>query len=317
MKTLKSIFVILTLVLFSSCDKKETLVDKIMDTTNYEGGALRTIQLVNSDIALGNLTSKFEVVVEVQDVNNGANTTKIQVYSSFTDNTPVNGSNTKAETLITEIPASAFYAGVRELPYARVSVPLSELLSKLNLTSAQYLGGDRFTIRLAQVLNDGRVLTNTNSNSNVVGGVYFSSPFSYNANVVCPITESLAGTHSYVSTNMKRGSAGTPCGGTVSGTVTWANTATAGVYTNTDYSFGQFGACWNDNPATSAAMRVTWVCKSLNASGADQFGDTYTFTITSCVGPTLTLNWVNTYNDSGTTVITRQGGLNWPTVLQQ
>ncbi len=299
----------------NSCDEKETLYDQVIDGTNQNGGALRTIQVVNTDIALGSTTAKVEVVVEVQDRNNGRNTSKIQVYSNFADNTPSNGSNPKTEILIKEIPASDFYAGTRELPFARISVPITELLQKLNLTTAQYLGGDRFVIRLAQVLNDGRVLTNSNSSSNILGGAYFSSPFIYNANVVCPITESLAGTHSYVSSNMKRGAAGTPCGGTVSGTITWGATATPGVYTNTDYSFGQFGACWGDSPATNTAMRINWVCKTLNASGTDQYGDSYTFTIVSCVGPTLTINWVNTYNDSGTTVITRAGGANWPTIL--
>jgi hypothetical protein len=45
-------------------------------------------------------------------------------------------------------------------------------------------------------------------------------------------------------------------------------------------------------------------------SGTDQYGDSYTYTITSA-GPTITLDWRSTYNDSGTT-ITRQGGANWP-----
>jgi hypothetical protein len=36
-----------------------------------------------------------------------------------------------------------------------------------------------------------------------------------------------------------------------------------------------------------------------------------TFYTTSAAGPTITLDWRSTYNDSGTTTITRQGGA-WP-----
>jgi hypothetical protein len=54
----------------------------------------------------------------------------------------------------------------------------------------------------------------------------------YNANVVCPITESLAGTHTFVTSNMK--AAGVACGTTVTGSVVFGATATPGVYTISD-----------------------------------------------------------------------------------
>jgi hypothetical protein len=90
-------------------------------------------------------------------------------------------------------------------------------------TQTQYSGGDQFLL-LSYIMKDGRVFTNTNSNANVVGGIYMRSPFKYTLNVVCPITESLAGAHTYVTTKK----AGT--GGGVSGllwngrgTVTWTD----------------------------------------------------------------------------------------------
>jgi hypothetical protein len=62
-----------------------------------------------------------------------------------------------------------------------------------------------------------------------------------------PITESLAGAHTYVTTNMKAGTgggvSGASCGGTVEGTVTWTDTAAAGF--TLDLGFGQFSStCW-------------------------------------------------------------------------
>jgi hypothetical protein len=72
-----------------------------------------------------------------------------------------------------------------------------------------------------------------------------------------------------------------------------------------------FGSsCYGDNPAFSASSKWLGFVTTV-ASGTDQYGDSYTYTITSA-GPTITLNWRSTYNDSGTTTITRQGGANWP-----
>jgi hypothetical protein len=83
----------------------------------------------------------------------------------------------------------------------------------------------------------------------------------YNANVVCPITESLAGTHTFVTSNMK--AAGVACGTTVTGSVVFGATA-PGVYTISDLSLGMFGSsCYGDNPAFSASSRVTWFCNNL------------------------------------------------------
>jgi hypothetical protein len=315
-KIINSLSVLILAVSLFSCSEGDNPIDYVLENTVVGGGTLRTIKVDNPSIALGDANAKFQVTLEVQDKNNGQDTDKIDVYVSFKDNSASNGSNTKAETLLKSIPSTAFTTGARELPYAIVSVTIAELKTKLGLTDLQYTGADQFVIRLVQVMKDGRTFTRANSNANVIGGAYFASPFQYNANVVCPITENLAGTHTYVSSNMKAGTAGTPCGTTVTGTVTFGATATPGVYTISDLSFGQFGsACWGDNPAFSSTARVTWFCNNLVASGTDQYGDSYTFTITAAAGNKITLNWRSTYNDSGTTVITRQGGANWPTVF--
>lgn len=320
-KLINSVSLLLIALALFSCSEGDNTIDTVFNNTVIGGGTLRTIPPITSPtIALGDPNAKFEVTVEVQDAKNGTDTEKIDVYASFKDNFVADGNNTKAEVLIKTIAASEFTAGTRELPFAKVIVTAAELKSKLVLTDTQYTGGDQFVIRLSQVMKDGRVFTNTNANANVLGGAYFSSPFRYNANVVCPITENLAGSHTYVTTNMKAGAgagvSGASCGGTVTGTVIWTATATAGVFSTTDLGFGQFGSsCWGDNPATSAGARITWFCSNLVASGTDQYGDSYTYKITAASGNKITIEWRNTYGDAGTTVITRQGGANWPTIF--
>lgn len=315
-KIIISLCVLLSSTLFFSCSEGDNPIDYVLENTQNGGGNLRTIKVDNPSIAIGDANAKFQVNLEVQDANDGQNTERIDIYVRFIDNSAGNGSNPKTEVLLKSIPASAFTAGTRELPFVTVSVTIAELKTKFALTDSQYTGGDIFVIRLAQVLKDGRIFTRANSNSNIVGGAYFASPFQYNANVVCPITESLAGTHTFVTTNMK--AAGDACGTSVSGSVVFGATATPGVYTISDLSFGMFGSsCYGDNPAFSAGSRVTWFCSNLIASGTDQYGDSYTYTIVAASGPTITINWRSTYNDSGTTVLTRQGGANWPTAFMR
>jgi hypothetical protein len=138
--------------------------------------------------------------------------------------------------------------------------------------------------------------------------VALRSPFKYTLNVVCPITESLA--HTYVTNEGRiwRRGIQEPVVEPLP-ELLHLGTATPGVYTTTDLGFGQFGStCWGDSPATSAGARVRWFCNNLVTGGGDQYGDTYT-TITAASGSKITIAWISTYGDAGTTVITRAGGI--------
>jgi hypothetical protein len=72
-----------------------------------------------------------------------------------------------------------------------------------------------------------------------------------------------------------------------------------------------------DKAFKTGSSKITWFCNNLVAGGTDQYGDSYTYRITAASGNSITINWVNTYNDSGTTVLTRQGGANWPTIFNR
>ena len=304
------LFVVLSLF---ACSEGDKVIDQVLSGTEIGGGVLRTLTISSPTIALGNASSKFAAVVEIQDVNKSLDTDKIDIYVRFKDNNLADGNNTKAEVLLKTIPSTSFTPGTREFLTASIEVTLTELKSKLAITDAQYTGGDQFIVRLAQVMKDGKVFTSTNTAGTVKGSAFFSSPFEYNANVVCPITESLAGTHTYVTNNMKAGGATLP--GTVTGSVVFTETSTAGVYTPSDLSFGMFEEAGYDKAFKTGSSKITWFCNNLVAGGTDQYGDSYTYKIVAASGNSITINWVNTYNDSGTTVLTRQGGANWPAIF--
>ena len=85
-----------------------------------------------------------------------------------------------------------------------------------------------------------------------------------------------------------------------------------------DLGFGQYGSsCWNDTPATSGGAIITEVCGKLISGGADQYGLTYNWVITSVSGDKLSISWSNNYGDSGDVVITREGGVDWPPLFTE
>jgi hypothetical protein len=322
MKTLKSIFLLFAFVFVtSSCDDKETLVDQVMDGTTYGGGVLRTIKINNLDMDNDNFaTTKFSVTVEVQDIQNGQLMDKVKVYAKFLDK---NGNgNSKPETLFKTLTKNDFLfgqTGQRELPYLLIDAPLSQLKTLFNLTDAQVKTCDQFEFRLELVQTDGKVFSVSNSSPTLFGG-YFSSPFKYTSNVKGGVyPDNLAGTHTFVTTGMYiPGSAS--CGGTATGSVTWTSAGAEGLYSTSDLSFGLFqSSCWSDGPATSATARVKWFCKDVTSTGGDQYGSTWAYTVKSCVGNKLTITFKSSYGtgEGGTTVITRQGGANWPLIMQQ
>lgn len=130
----------------------------------------------------------------------------------------------------------------------------------------------------------------------------------FSVNLVCP--SDLAGTFDFVHTNQVTGPGGGPCTEiTLTGTVTWTEVG-PGQYSTTDGSFGLFPNCWADVPVTGVTINDS--CDLISVSGVDQYGDSYTYTITAVDGTSLTIEWENTYGDGGTVVLTRQDGKNWP-----
>jgi hypothetical protein len=187
-KIFKSLSVVLLAATLFSCTEGDNPIDTVLDDVT-SGAALRNVTISNPGFTTGDAAAQFQATLEVQDPKNGQDTEKIDVYVTFLDKTAGNGSNSKPEVLLKTILSSAFVAGKRELPYANFTVTIAELKTKFGLTDAQYDGGDQFVVRLAQVLKDGRVFTRANSNSNVVGGAYFNSPFQYTVDVKCPFPD--------------------------------------------------------------------------------------------------------------------------------
>jgi hypothetical protein len=127
----------------------------------------------------------------------------------------------------------------------------------------------------------------------------------------------LAGTYNYVTTNCY--APGTPpisVAGPLTGTVTFAATADAGVYALSDGSFGGWvGLYGPDTFATG--LKFVDLCGEVAYGGEDQYGDDYTFTNLVINGSSMSFHWENTYGEYGDTTLSRPDGSNWPNLTLQ
>jgi hypothetical protein len=329
-KIMKFLGLALLAVSYFSCDDGNKINENMYNPSESNfGGILRTLKVngvaVQTSVNFANLTynldaSTFTLSLEANDHGNGKFLQKIESYVSFRKNTgvPVANQTETTPVLFKTFEPSSLTTSAIGLPQLDFSTTLSEIRTKLNISPTQYSGGDQFFVLFKYYMTDGRVYSNNNSSATVIGGSYNRSPFKYTLNIVCPISESLAGSHTYVLSNVIKGSGatGAPFAGTSTGTVVWGDTTTPGLYTTSDLGFGQFALAWGDTPAVSPSARVRWFCSNIEAVGLDQYSDSYSYTKISCVGPVMTIDFKNTYNDAGRVVITRQGGVNWPAIFQ-
>lgn len=182
--------------------------------------------------------------------------------------------------------------------------------STATILSGEYVTDFMINIDYLNVPNEGATVV-----LNLVGDNVHEEKSQFTVTISKLCASYLEGTHAFVNENLTSG-AGGGCTGSesTSGTVTWTSEGD-GLYTTSDASFGQFATCWGDSPAVGP--KFVHLCNSITATdNADQYGDTYTYTIVSCIGNELVMNWENTYGDSGLVTITREGGLDWQPELQ-
>ncbi|MGB3150185.1 MAG: hypothetical protein WBB27_05935 [Maribacter sp.] len=333
--------VILGLILgiSNSCDTDEKIVDQILAQVGT-GGVIRTIDednnlVFNDETDSFDAGSTFALTLEEQDEEGGALLESVEIYVNFDDNSEGGADMSTTEVLLQTLSASDFSEGPRGLPQTTVSYTSDELVTITGIDESLIIGKDRFEFRLLLTLTNGEVYTNTDVGGPVSGGSYFASPFEYFPVIACSITESLAGTHSYVVTNISPapGGGGECVLDVLTGTVTWSETSDAGVYTSSDMSFGQFENCYaGRGPATGEDIEIEWDCTNLNPDGEVYLKDgvvipddddedaeiTYNYTITNVTGPAMTINFANSAGDRGTVVLTRDPSsenADWPVIF--
>ena len=181
------ISIILSFLLLScSSDEKAT---QIIEADRESGAFVRTLSFNNSDLILNDLASTFSVNLEIQDEDQGDLLGYLEVFATFIDNTPENGTETSQEVLIRTLDSNVFTEGVSGLPRHTLEITQSELLNATNIPTSNVQCQDQFLIRLKLFLIDGRSFSVEDGSSSVVIAfdTLFSSPFCYTVNIVEPI----------------------------------------------------------------------------------------------------------------------------------
>ncbi|WP_437371826.1 hypothetical protein [Maribacter litoralis] len=139
--------------------------------------------------------STITLVVEADDFQDNTRFESMDIFVSLVDtfidvdqetSTTFDDEDASVDDmLLLNVPASSFIAGGEDgKPQYTVVVNGQDVIDLLNPDLTRVDGGDIFRIRLGMNLNDGSVFTSTNVNGNVTGQ-FFSSPFRYDATVVC------------------------------------------------------------------------------------------------------------------------------------
>lgn len=325
--------------LLMACDADNKVIDDVLEDVST-GAIIRTIDEDN-DLVYNDITASFaagsaySLTLEEQDEEGGDLLESLEIYVNFDDNSttaPGDTDMTTEEVLLQTLSAADFSIGSRDLPQTSVSYTSDELVTATGIDESLIIGKDRFEFRLALTLTNGEVYSVNDVGGPVSGGSYFASPFEYFPVVACSITESLAGTHSYTTSEIiaAPGAGGTCVDDVVTGTVTWSETDDLGVYSSTDMSFGQFENCYEvRGKAAGEDITIEWDCTNLNPDGEIYLDDdgvvvptddteeesfTYSYTITNVTGPVMTIAFSSSAGDRGTVELTKEEG-DWPVIF--
>jgi len=180
------IICIMLLGILIGCQKPNNEINYILENVQ-KGAVLRTISSDGEYNFYAPVTSIFKLTIEEHDIDNGALMQNVEVYLSHNGN---------SEVLHKTILPNEFTTGPTGLPRNDFQLSLGDATSTLGLSSSQYTGGDRITIRLQLNLTDGRKFSSGDVTSSLTGS-YFSSPYEYNLVIKCIPISAVPGNYTF------------------------------------------------------------------------------------------------------------------------
>ncbi len=308
---------LLTGLLFAACEEKERAFPEFGDDDVLTGAYARLTDGVNGIFDFFDPeSSEIDFTVEFYDVSEGRD---IQSYTWTAAYTTIEDGSTTDPVEVLTIPSSEFTVNDFGLPSTTVNFKLTDVLDALNIDVDSIAGGDRIRFESTITLNDGRTFTRFNTGANVISGASFRGTFLVDQSIICP--SNLAGTYTLSTTVPATYPDGFTCGATTyEGVSVWTENA-EGVYSLNDATFGSWTACYDGSGSgeltslPGGSLQLQDACNILSFTGADSFGDSYTIDNLTVDGSVLTIEWSNTYGESGTAVLTRTDGTNWPPLV--
>lgn len=174
-----------------SCSNDDKAIDTVVEEIE-RGAILRNIDRISPNFERANTESFFSVTLEEQDLEEGGIFDFVRLYIQYSDRTPSNGSDSRAEILLRDVPSSDFQSGNNGLPVGTITVTYQEVLDAFNLDVNTVLDGDQFGLRMEINLTDGRTFSTENGSASILtDACFFKSPYRYVINVIEPIENDL------------------------------------------------------------------------------------------------------------------------------
>lgn len=177
-------------LLFAACAEGDNVFDQIV-AEETRGSILRTVEVRQSEIEYDIPSSSlvgggFDATVELQDAQDGGLLQSLDVYIGYIDNTSDRGNSTvgDSEVLVQSFSLADGTIGPNGLPRFTYTTTADAMQAALGIAGDEIFGGDAFSIRFEIVRTDGAVYSAAD-NSGTITGSYFSSPFEYQAVMVC------------------------------------------------------------------------------------------------------------------------------------
>jgi hypothetical protein len=187
MKHIKIYSLILFVSLLTESCKTE-MIDQI-DVFNLETGAymrhvapfpIPALTFSKASLSSGNLQFSLEAV----DAQQGTLFTSYDLTARFIDRTPANGNKSVTNRAFLSLPASSFTPDpISKYPRGTMNIRAADLIRTLGLTEADVSATDQFEIDAVMKLSNGRSFSLATSDPDILGGLYYRSPFFYRVTV--------------------------------------------------------------------------------------------------------------------------------------
>lgn len=183
----KNYLYILGFVLIASCSADPELAP-IISVDNAQIGAFpRTVNLVNSEYDLMDLTgSSYVHDIDFRSEDNGQNVDAYNIYVAFDDNNPDNGEDSSAEVLFQSYGQGDFSDGPDGNKAITLDFGFTDVAAATGVALDAVAPGDKFDFRTEVILSDGRTFAARNTESTIFGPA-FRAFFDWSVFATCPL----------------------------------------------------------------------------------------------------------------------------------
>lgn len=157
-----------------SCSTDESSPLDVLEDAE-QGALIVAIETQNNTISADTTEGSLEVLLEYSDENQGQLLDKMNIYTTFFDQSAEGDSSNAIteEVLLSAIEETEFQDGTNNLPTYQMTITAQEFLTATNTTNESIASGDMFATRLELVLTDGRTFSFAESDQLGVGVATF------------------------------------------------------------------------------------------------------------------------------------------------